>query len=196
MQKNLKKRFTQIYEENSWADDESVSGGGSRMDRTVEIRDLLPRLLSDLQIHSMLDAGCGDWNWMSRLDLGKIDVRACDIVPEMIAENAQKYSGKGKFFVADITSSPLPKVDLIICRTVLFHLSFANVKKALHNFENSESAYLLATTHPHQEVNEDIEDGNWRRLNLLADPFNLPDPLFFYQDGPGNDGYLALWNLL
>jgi SAM-dependent methyltransferase len=194
--KALEQRFSEIYKDNAWGDPETVSGGGSRLDRTAEVREILPVLLKTLKVKTLLDAGCGDWNWMSTLDLGAIEIQACDIVPQMMTRNARKYALSNVIFTCkDITTSPLPRVDLILCRTVLFHLSFANVRKALENFKASGSKYLLATTHPNQAVNEDIQDGNWRRLNLQAAPFNLPEPGSGFADGPGEDGYLALWVL-
>ncbi len=196
MQTDLKRLFSDIYQRNTWADSESVSGGGSRLDRTQEVREILPALLETLNVRSLLDAGCGDWNWMSTLKLEKFQIKACDIVPEMIARNIEKYQTlTHTFWVADITNAPLPRVDLILCRTVLFHLSFENVCKALENFKASGARYLLATTHPNQAVNEEIPDGHWRRLNLQAAPFNLPEPSVSFEDGPGKDGYLGLWDL-
>lgn len=196
MQTSLAKIFQEIYKYNRWSDNETVSGGGSRLDRTVEVRETLPALLAGLGVRTLLDAGCGDMNWLSTLDLGNIEVQACDIVPELIAINSAGFSTKKrKFLLADITVSPLPQVDLILCRTVLFHLSFANVQKALTNFTVSGSTWLLTTTHPHHMQNIDIQDGQWRRLNLRAEPFNLPEPLQSFRDGPGDDGYLGLWKL-
>ena len=192
---DLQKTFTGIYKSNYWAEAETVSGGGSRMDRTVQVRQSLPSLLKRMNASILLDAGCGDWNWMSQIDFDPaLRIHACDLVPGMIAANRKKYK-RAQFFEADITSDGLPYADVILCRTVLFHLSFENVWKALRNFQASGSTYLLATTHPHNTINIDIPDGAWRRLNLQAAPFCLPAPAEMFIDGHGDDGYLALWKL-
>ena len=187
----LPKIFHNIYQSNAWRSHETVSGGGSELARTEEIRRELPVLLKHLEIKTMLDAGCGDWHWMGTLDLAGIKVSACDIVPEIIVANKQQYSGVD-FFIADITSDELPKVDLVLCRATLFHLSFANIQKALSRlFQCSD--YVLTTIHPNIDANQNITDGGWRRLNLMKAPFNLPPPDVFFYDGPGKDGGLGLW---
>jgi hypothetical protein len=111
----------------------------------------------------------------------------------MIEANKEKYGNQADFFTADITRTVFVKLDVILCRTVLFHLSLKNAMKALNNFRKSGSRYLLLTHHPWEEVNHDIKDGAWRRLNLCLAPFNLPEPKEMIQDG--GDGYLGLWDM-
>jgi SAM-dependent methyltransferase len=183
MQKNLSDVFTYIYDANAWQDPETRSGIGSTR---LEI----PKLLSTLEVERILDAGCGDWNWMSRINLQDYKISACDLVTKMIANNINAYGRQALFFVADITKDDLPEVDLILCRTVLFHLSFENIHKALRNFR---SKYLLMTNHPHVVENQDMQDGGFRRLNFCAAPFLMPEPDISIRDGSGDDGYLCLW---
>ncbi len=182
--------FTHIYKENVWQDPETVSGGGSTLAFTEKVRNQLPEIMKELGVGSFLDAGCGDWNWMSKIDFGEITVLACDIVPELIQANRQKHLDVF-FYTADFTVDPLPHVDLILCRAVLFHLSLANINLALDNMKRT-CKYLLLTSHPHVTENVDIRDGDFRRLNLelLLGPADMK-----FQDGPGDDGVLALWKL-
>ena len=189
----LRRRFTTIYRKNLWRVGETRSGCGSTIEWTAGLREILPALLHDLKARSLLDAGCGDWNWMSKTDLSGIEVHACDLVAEMIASNQARYGGMAHFFVADITEDTLPKCDAILCRTVLFHLSFANIALTLANFRATKAKYMLLTTHPHVTANKDAGDGDWRRLNMELAPFNLPEPLQMIQDGPNDDGYLGVW---
>src|SRR5215204_2321496 len=56
--------FNQIYHRNHWGSLESVSGPGSELATTAEVRQGLSTLLTDLSIKSMLDAPCGDFNWI------------------------------------------------------------------------------------------------------------------------------------
>jgi hypothetical protein len=114
-------------------------------------------------------------------------------VESLIAQNLRNYGGD--FRVRDICTDDLPKTDAILCRAVLFHLSNANIQRALDNFKRSGARYLLATTHPHIAENVDIRDGEWRRVNLCLAPFGLPTPEWMSADGPGDDGYLAVWRL-
>lgn len=192
---SMQQIFGEIYRRNAWHSKESRSGGGSELARTVEIRRELPFMLAQLQVKTLLDAGCGDWNWMSRLDLDGISLYACDVVPEMIERDRELYGSRAFFFTADIVNDPLsafPTVDLVLCRATLFHLSLEHVQMALTNLARCAS-YLLTTTHPNVQANAEIADGAWRRLNLQLAPFCLPAPLLKFYDGPGQDGCLALW---
>src|SRR4051812_27850000 len=61
--------FSDIYRNNSWGDAESVSGRGSTLARTEVIRRSLPGLLESVGARSLLDAPCGDFNWMRHVEL-------------------------------------------------------------------------------------------------------------------------------
>jgi hypothetical protein len=78
--------FTGFYRDNVWKDSESRSGTGSNVNVTEGLRAALPELLRDLGTTTLLDLPCGDFCWMSRLDLGDINYVGADIVSEMIAE--------------------------------------------------------------------------------------------------------------
>ena len=194
--------FCRIYVENYWRSPETRSGVGSEFWRTVRVRKALPPLLAELKAHSLLDAGCGDFNWMQHVPLDGIRYHGCDVVPELIEENRAKYGGPDRAFsVVDLTIPQwLPFFDVILCRTVLFHLSFENIRAVLANFVASRSTWLLATHYPDHARNADCTDGDWRRLNLEAAPFFLPPPCGqICEDEPSDSklalGYLALWRL-
>src|SRR5688500_1614611 len=76
--------FSEIYRDNLWGDPESVSGRGSTLARTVNIRKALPELLRSINARSLLDAPCGDFNWMRLVDLGEIRYTGVDVVSELI----------------------------------------------------------------------------------------------------------------
>ena len=127
--------------------DESVSGLGSSLNQTVVLRRILPSLLRDLHVATLLDAPCGDHFWMKELSR-EAEYIAVDIVPELIHQNEAKYAGpRKKFIVRDITRDPLPQADCVLCRDCLDHLSFQDALLALHNFQRTGARYLLVTTH-------------------------------------------------
>ena len=185
--------FKTIYEKNLWKNKETRSGRGSTLEFTRSLRLVLPAILKKLDTKYLLDAGCGDFNWLKEVDLGKIKYVGCDVVESLIADNVLKYKkAKRTFIVRDLTQDALPKADVILCRACLFHLSNANVVKALDNFKASGATWLLATTHPHVAWNLEIPDGKWRRLNLE----NILGPAMEkIPDGPGDDGYIGIWKL-
>src|SRR3954471_16126956 len=116
--------FTRIYEKNLWADTESRSGRGSTLARTETIRNNLPQLLESVGAGSLLDAACGDFNWMAQVDLRSIHYFGVDVVPDLIARNQEFYARAGRSFnVANITRDPLAEVDVVLCRDCLIHHS-------------------------------------------------------------------------
>jgi hypothetical protein len=118
---------------------------------------------------------------MKEVSLQEVAYIGADIVPELIEANKAKYPTT-KFEVLDITKDKLPKVDLVLVRDCLGHLSNFNVKKALDNIKSSGSKYLLSTSFTKFNFNADVEDGGWRCINLLIDPFKLKPQYLINED--------------
>lgn len=197
----MQRIFTHISKTNLWQSVESASGRGSELACTEAIRTVLPGLLQELNITSILDAPCGDFNWMRFVPLSGIHYTGVDVVADIIEHNQQKYgTDTCQFMTADITRASLPNVDLIICRDCLVHLPFSEGSRALQQFQRSGSTYLLATTYPKTTVNSDKPAGSWRSLNLRLPPFNFPEPLKLFSDpsddtGANPDKSIGLWRL-
>lgn len=150
----------------------------------------------------MLDLPCGVFGWMAAVDLTGIDYTGGDIVTDVVAANRAKHSAPGRDFMQmDLLEDALPQVDLVLCRDCLVHLSFANIDRALANLRGCGARYLLTTTFLDLPDNGDIEDGDWRPLNLQAAPFKFPAPIETLLEGceeaggDYRDKALALWNL-
>ncbi len=194
--------FTRIYSGNRWSGQESVSGPGSDTAETRVLLQKLPPLLREIQVRSILDAPCGDLFWMRDLDLDGIQYTGIDIVSDLIEENQKRFaSSEYQFLCADLICDPLPRVDLILCRDCLVHLSYEDAFAALRNMQASQSTWLLATTFTGQDMNRDIVTGGWRTLNLQRQPFDFPGPSALldeecpHQDGAYRDKMLGLWRL-
>ena len=76
----------------------------------------------------------------------------------------------------------MPVADLMLYRDCLIHLSNLSIKKFIQNFKNSKIKYLLLTSYEAKKdgfshKNKDIQDGDYRSINLLKPPFRLPNPL-------------------
>jgi hypothetical protein len=187
--------FSEIYERNLWNDPESVSGRGSTLQRTTVIRSVLPVLLREVGAASLLDAPCGDFNWMRYTELGPVTYIGADVVPSLIARNQQSYGREGrKFLVLDITKDEIPKVDVILSRDCFAHLSFRNIHSAIAGFKRSYSEYLFATTHTVRE-HRDIVTGQGRYVNLQLAPFNFPEPVNLVVEDEELGKCLAIWRL-
>lgn len=188
--------FNDIFRNNLWGDPESVSGRGSTLARTVAIRRELPGLLAGVGARTLLDAPCGDFNWMRRVELGGVEYTGADVAPELVERNRRLYGGPGRtFVVADVTKDALPRADVVLCRDCFIHLSFRDINAAVANFKRGGSGLLLATTHFAVRENEDIRTGGWRSVNLQAPPFDFPEPRrLIVEDAELGKG-LGLWAL-
>lgn len=190
--------FAEHYRRNGWGVEETRSGIGSTVHNTQAVRAAIPRLIEEFQIRTMLDIPCGDFNWMKLVDL-PIQYIGADIVEEMVAHNQRHYASKSRSFMKlDLTADPLPMVDLIFCRDCLFHLSYRHIHQALDNIRRSGATFLLTTTNPRLQKNQDIVTGEWRRLNLQIVPFFLPKPLFLIDEkssDPADDRQLGFWRI-
>lgn len=194
-ERNSRRVFRSIYNEKDWDTGETLSGPGSTIRYTTALRETLPILLRKLNISSLLDAPCGDFNWMSRTNLEGIQYIGADVVPELISSNIKKHPGV-KFILADITKDILPRMDAVLCRDCFIHLSNRQVLLAIQQFKASGIRYMIASTYP-VDINEEIPTGYYRPVNLEKPPFNLPVPLEKLKDYPEGEveRWLAVWKL-
>jgi SAM-dependent methyltransferase len=166
----MQEMFTRAYQSNEW---HGGSGTGSTPETTVAYRRLIDRLIRTAQIKSVLDLGCGDWQFSRLIGWGGADYLGIDVVPEVIAANQLAYAGPGVRFVhADFRHTELPKADLVLVKDVLQHWSNAQVTAFLPRLVKFPWA-LIANTRNGIRENQDIPDGAWRPLDLRLPPFNL-----------------------
>lgn len=176
--KFMRATFAPFYTENLWGNSESASGPGSTLARTSKLRSELPLLLDEIGARTILDAPCGDFNWMKDTPLNVDQYIGVDIIPELIARNQNLYGNeRTRFVFLDLTLDQLPRVDVILCRDCFVHFSNRHVAAAIKNFKRSRSTYLLTNTYPGLNENKNIRTGDFHYLNLLLPPFNLPPPL-------------------
>jgi hypothetical protein len=167
---------------------ETVSGPGSTIKATEDVRKFLREVIREYNIESIFDAPCGDRNWIKTIDFQEefsCEYFGGDIVPELVKDiNMPEVS------VFDIRKDNPPKVDLWFCRDCLFHLSEADIKKALQNmvFTNNSIKYLLVTSHAdsslNSPINKDIKTGGFRVLCFSEfNNFGLGEPIKVFKDG-------------
>jgi hypothetical protein len=206
--KNLKLRlkptekiFKEIYIQNTW-ESESRSGPGSEISQTEELVKRLPEVFNSFNIKTVLDAPCGDFNWMKEINLVDLDYLGGDIVNDIIQQNKQRYGSHNiKFETLNIITDTLPNVDLIITRDCLVHFSYKHIYQTIDNIKKSKSIYFASTTFANRITNYDIPTGEWRPLNLQIPPFNFPEPLISINEkctegnGQFSDKTLAIWKI-
>jgi SAM-dependent methyltransferase len=182
--------FRKIYEEGVWGksddpDQRYYSGDGSHNKVVVDTYvSAVCTFLSELKVKPcVVDLGCGDFHIGSRIRNMCETYIACDIVPELISFNREKYKRLDvDFRVLDIAKDKLPEADVVFVRQVLQHLTNSQIESILPKFSRKYK-YLVLTEHlpgaTQFTPNLDMAAGAGTRLYatsgivLTARPFSL-----------------------
>ena len=167
-----KKVFSKIYKEDLWNEG---SGDGSKIENVREYVDVLQKYIDKPEIKTVIDLGCGDWQFSKFLDLSSVLYLGVDVVDSVIDSNIDLYSASNIDFISrDIITYELPQVDLIICKDVLQHLSNRDVISVLIKIiKSSKFALITNDFNPENTENKDIDNGDYRCLDLTLSPFYL-----------------------
>lgn len=191
----IRRRFERINARNQWGSSESLSGHGSTLANTANIRAELPALFRELGVRKVVDVACGDFNWMPEVvETTGVDYAGYDIVPAQVARNSERHGRPGvRFAPFDITSGvPEESGDLVLFRDCMLHLSFADGLAALSNVGKMDARWVLTSTDTGIERNTDIVTGRFRPIDLLKPPYDLPTPERSIDENEGRKT-LALW---
>ena len=172
----MKEIFEDIVKHKKWK--KSTCGPGSTIGYTQNLREKLKPLLVKYNINSMFDAPCGDYSWMSMINVQEVTTYlGGDIVEFMIEDNKRNYPGVN-FKVFDLTIDTLPDAELLFCRDCLLHLNFNDIDKVFLNISRSNIKYIMTSNWFDDATNmRDIQTGSWRYLNFLEAPYNFEKPL-------------------
>jgi SAM-dependent methyltransferase len=183
--------FTDIYGKAVWgtnAEGVGNSGTGSTLAATTVYRAFLQQFVRDHAIRSVVDAGCGDWEFSQAIDWTGIDYRGFDIVEAVVARNKQRHARPGiQFFVGNIVEDDLPAADLLLSKDVLQHLTNQQVQAFLTRQLARYKHVLLTNGTDAQTLtaaNTDIAVGGYRPLDLTRPPFSVSGlKVLTYWDG-------------
>ncbi len=168
--------FNRIYAEGTWGKDvagKGISGTGSTLEITREYRAYVEDFMKKHNVKSVVDAGCGDWNFSSAIDWGDATYLGVDIATDVIAAARNKHEkGKIQFQVGDITDE-LPAADLLISKDVLQHLSNELVHKFIRNNLRKGKYKWVILTNDRGSQNRDVKSGGYRAIDLAARPFEV-----------------------
>ncbi len=171
--------FTDIYQRGVWGrnqNGEGTSGGGSTLESTEVYRKFLQQFLSEYNIKTVVDAGCGDWGFSHLIDWSGIDYIGYDVVKNVIKNNQKKFNKENiQFITRNFINKQLPSTDLLICKEVLQHLTLEDISTFSTQFHNFK--YCLITndidpvtmTAPNIQINR----GSYRVIDLTQPPFSL-----------------------
>lgn len=172
-------RFQDIYEKNAWI---YGSGEGSLEVHTRGYRAFLQDFLFQKKIATVVDMGCGDWQFSKLIDWKGINYQGYDVAPIVVSKNNKEFSKENiSFSLYSGNAAELPVADLLIVKDVLQHLPNQMVLDFLPNLKKYKYAILTNCISPKDEndVNTDIEIGSFRPLDLRMPPFSLDATLVY-----------------
>jgi SAM-dependent methyltransferase len=171
--------FTNIYNCALWgknAEGEGFSGEGSLLPNALEYMDFLQKFIKSNNIKTVLDLGCGDWEFSRHIDWTGIEYTGYDIVKSVVEKNVKKFSTSSiRFEHSNILSSKLPQADLVVCKDVLQHFSNEDILLLIQKISKYRYCLMTNSTTPGSFTarNEDIPVGNFRPIDLTKAPFFL-----------------------
>lgn len=171
--------FEKVYETGIWGVDENqkgTSGSGSEPRNALPYINYLTKFLKEKNITSVVDAGCGDWQFSRNLDWTGISYTGIDASKTVVTTNLEKFAKDNINFIhANFIDMNLPKADLLILKDVLQHLSIANVHKAIKQFKKFKYVIVVNDIDPNTQTskNREIADGDYRTLDITAKPFGV-----------------------
>ena len=188
-----KKIFTSIYKSNHWVQNSqslpnkfiSVSGHGSNLN-TKQYQNLYSNFVTMLEkykINSLIDMPCGDFLWIEKIvNEKKLKYLGIDIVEELIESNKKKNLNKNiNFLTKDIVNFYTDEeYDLVLIRDLFIHINNSDIIKILKNLKNINIKYVALNSYSIR-LNKDVTIGQHRKVNLLIEPYNLPNPIFSFK---------------
>ena len=178
--------FTEIYETNEWDRDSNglrvevggkkISGSGSSVENARIYMEFLKDFFKKKNIKSVVDVGCGDWEFSQHIDWNGINYTGVDVVDHLIKENTKKFSAKNITFIkSDGIEYNLPKADVLICKDVLQHLTFKDILSIITQLKKFKYCILVndVDTESLTCENVDMPRGYYRTIDLTKAPFFL-----------------------
>ena len=168
----LRDRFSEIYATDEWG---KGSGEGSLPVHTKGYATLIERFIRQHNVQSVVDVGCGDWQFSRFINWNHCRYTGLDIVPGLVETNTSQFACENiQFATYDGNFSHLPKAELLIIKDVLQHLSQQKIIDFLAILDDYPYALITNCINPHGITeNRDIPDGGFRYLDLTLSPFEL-----------------------
>lgn len=169
--------FSAIYENASWGKNKEgigCSGSGSSAETTTAYRVYLQEFIKTANIKSVVDIGCGDWEFSRLIDWKDTHYTGYDVVKSVIENNCKMYSKPTISFVNEnFLKADLPAADLLICKDVLQHLSNEEIVAFLPQLKKFKHCLITNDIQSGIIQNIDTFIGGYRPLDLTKPPFNL-----------------------
>jgi len=165
----MTRTFAGIYQRDGWG---GGSGNGARSVNNIEYCAFLARFLERNFIRSVVDLGCGDWQFSRFINWDGISYLGVDAVPDIVQHNTERFGSATVRFGIFSGLHDLPAADLLLCKDVMQHWPNGMIVEALAAFRGRYRYVLLTNDEePLDRQNQDIPLGGWRALDLRKPPF-------------------------
>lgn len=171
--------FDAIYDRESWG---NGSGPGSYPGWTIEYRAFLERFFRMNEVGSIIDIGCGDWQFSRFLHLDGIVYHGFDVVARLIEANRRRFGSETvRFDVMPEDLTTLPPADLLVMKDVLQHLPDAEIARFRAEVFGRYRFVLLTNSFEKIEShrNVDVRPGEFRCLDLAQPPYGFDGAYLF-----------------
>ena len=168
--------FDSIYDKNKWR---FGSGEGSLEKYTTKYILFLENFLSEHKIKSVLDFGCGDWQFSKHINWAGIQYHGVDIVKSVIDHHQDKYQTDSIRFSLIGEECQPETADLFIAKDVFQHWSNEKIFNYLPQLKKYKYVLITNCGDLPQCKNVDIKDGGFRTLDLSRAPFLLKGKYIF-----------------
>jgi SAM-dependent methyltransferase len=158
---DFKKAFTFIYDNEIWG---KGSGGGSSPQNNVQYIEYLAMFLKDKDIKSVVDFGCGDWQFSKYINWDGVKYVGIDVVESVIKENIKNYAKDNVYFFNAEAIGGF-KADLLIVKDVFQHWYDKDIIAFLDAYKDNYK-YILCTN---------TINGSWQHRqekNVLTRPIS------------------------
>ena len=168
----MSERFEEIYATNAWG---VGSGEGSIYENAKGYAKFLEKFIRRRNIKSVIDLGCGDWQFSRFIDWQGARYQGFDIVRPVIETNRTKFSSSNiEFNIYSGEPAALPDSDLLIAKDVLQHWSNGFIRTFFNEINRYKYVLITNCINPTGiTVNSDIENGDFRYLDIRLPPFNV-----------------------
>jgi len=157
--KDVEQVFTEIYKDKKWGinfANMGSSGPGSDLSNVREYMEFLQVFINLNKIQSIMDVGCGDFQFMRHMDLRKVKYTGVDCVKSVVKFNNKEFGSDNiSFKYKDLSRHTFDYADLYILKDVLQHLSNEMIYNFLDYITESKLAKYIIITNCMDQVEED-----------------------------------------
>jgi SAM-dependent methyltransferase len=162
--------FDHVYARQKWL---KGSGPGSYAETTETYRAFLQDFIATRGVKSVLDIGCGDWQFSQLINWSGVDYLGIDVSSIALAQARSFATDRIRFVESDARTMALPRADLLIMKDLLQHWTNAEIVALIPKL--AQFRYCLITNGfvdgAMPALNLDKSAGSYRPVDLAKPPF-------------------------